>query len=126
MKSAARTFTIIGALSAALAVGMGAFGAHALRQSLTARMLEIYQTAVLYHLVHSLGLLAVAFVCSLKPMARMARAAGWMMAAGLIMFCGSLYLLALSGEKWLGAVTPMGGIAMLLAWLLLALAVVRN
>ena len=64
MKSAARTFTIIGALSAALAVGMGAFGAHALRESLTARRLEIYQTAVLYHLVHSLGLLAVAFVCS--------------------------------------------------------------
>lgn len=126
MNATARTFAGAGALSAALAVGMGAFGAHVLRDVLTAHMLEVYRTAVLYHLVHSLGLLAVAFVCSSKPASGTARTAGWMMAAGLILFCGSLYLLALGGAKWLGAVTPLGGIALLLAWLFLAWAVMRN
>ena len=74
---AAKTFIILGALSAAAAIGLGAFGAHALRATLTPRMLDIYHTAVFYHLTHSLGLLAVAFVCSLKPQSGLARAAGW-------------------------------------------------
>lgn len=120
-----RTFMCIGAASAAAAIGLGAFGAHALRATLAPRMLEIYQTAVLYHLVHSLGLFAVAFVCSLQPGSGLAKAAGWTMAAGMLLFSGSLYLLAVTGITGLGAVTPVGGTALIAAWLLLAAAAVR-
>ncbi|MBI5063534.1 MAG: DUF423 domain-containing protein [Desulfatitalea sp.] len=121
-----RTFIVIGAVSAAAAIGLGAFGAHALRATLTPRMLEIYHTAVLYHLVHILGLFAVAFVCSLKPQSGLARAAGWTMAAGLLLFSGSLYLLTLTGLTALGAITPVGGTALIAAWLMLALAAFRK
>ncbi|MBI5551218.1 MAG: DUF423 domain-containing protein [Desulfobacterales bacterium] len=117
-----RTFIVIGALSAAAAIGLGAFGAHALRATLAPRMLEIYHTAVFYHLTHSLGLFAAAFVCSLKPHSRLARAAGLTMLAGLLLFSGSLYLLAISSLTALGAVTPLGGTALIVAWLMLALA----
>jgi uncharacterized membrane protein YgdD (TMEM256/DUF423 family) len=126
MAASTRKFIIIGAISAALAIGLGAFGAHAIRTSLSARMLEIYHTAVFYHLVHSLGLLAVAFVCYLQPTAGAARFAGWLMSAGIILFSGSLYLLAVTGAKWLGALTPLGGIALIVAWLLLAVAALQS
>jgi uncharacterized membrane protein YgdD (TMEM256/DUF423 family) len=126
MSASTRKFIIAGALSAALAIGLGAFGAHALRTSLSPRMLEIYHTAVLYHLVHSLGLLAVAFVCFLKPASRAAEFSGWLMSAGIILFSGSLYMLAVTGLKWLGAITPLGGIALMAAWLLLAAAALRS
>mgnify|MGYP001343428334 CR=1 FL=1 len=126
MPNAVNTFTVIGAVSAAAAIGLGAFGAHALRATLTPRMLEIYHTAVFYHLVHSLGLFAVAFVCSLKPQSGLARASGWAMAAGMLIFSGSLYLLTLTGLTALGAATPVGGTAMIVAWLLLALAALRK
>ncbi len=120
------TFAILGALSAAAAIGLGAFGAHALRATLAPRMLDIYHTAVFYHLTHSLGLFAVAFVCSLKPQSALARAAGWTMLAGLLLFSGSLYLLTLSGLTALGAITPFGGTALIIAWLLLAAAAARK
>lgn len=125
MDANTRKFVIMGALGAALAVGLGAFGAHALRSVLSPRMFEVYRTAVLYHLVHCLGLLTVAFVCSLKPDAALAKVAGWLMAAGLILFCGSLYLLAVTGLQWLGLITPVGGLAFVAAWLLLAAAALR-
>ena len=126
MDASTRKFVIIGTISACLAIGLGAFGAHALRDSLSPRMLEIYQTAVLYHLVHSLGLLAVAFVCFAKPAAATAKVSGWLMAGGMILFSGSLYLLAVTGVKWLGAITPLGGVALMAAWLFLAAAAVRS
>lgn len=119
-------FAVIGALSAAAAIGLGAFGAHALRATLTPRMLDIYHTAVFYHLTHSLGLFAVAWVCALKPHSGLARAAGWTMVAGLLLFSGSLYLLTLTGLTGLGAVTPLGGTALIVAWLLLAAAAYRK
>jgi uncharacterized membrane protein YgdD (TMEM256/DUF423 family) len=123
---AAKAFIVIGALGAAAAICLGAFGAHALRATLTPRMLEVYHTAVFYHLTHSLGLFAVAFVCSLKPHSGLARAAGWTMLAGLLLFSGSLYLLTLTGLTALGAVTPLGGTALIFAWLMLALAAARK
>jgi uncharacterized membrane protein YgdD (TMEM256/DUF423 family) len=126
MEKAVQTFIVIGAVSAAAAIGLGAFGAHALRATLTPRLLEVYHTAVFYHLTHSLGLFAVAWVCSLKPHSGLARAAGWTMAAGLLLFSGSLYLLTLSGLTALGAVTPFGGTALIAAWLLLAVAAARE
>jgi uncharacterized membrane protein YgdD (TMEM256/DUF423 family) len=126
MSASIRKFIIFGTISAALAIGLGAFGAHAIRTSLSPRMLEIYHTAVFYHLVHSLGLLAVAFVCYLKPTAGAAKFAGWLMSAGIILFSGSLYLLAVTGAKWLGALTPLGGIALIVAWLLLSVAALRS
>jgi len=126
MDSNTRKFIIGGALSAVLAIGLGAFGAHAFRAILSPRMLEVYQTAVLYHLVHSLGLFAVAFVCFARPTSGMAKVSGWLMSVGMILFSGSLYLLAVTGAKWLGAITPLGGTAMMAAWLLLAAAAIRS
>lgn len=126
MTANTRRFIALGAASAALAIGLGAFGAHALRTALTPRMFEIYHTAVLYHLFHSLGLLAVAFVCFLKPESRAAAISGWLMAAGVILFCGTLYLLAVTGAGWLGAITPLGGLAFVAAWLLMTVAVFRS
>jgi uncharacterized membrane protein YgdD (TMEM256/DUF423 family) len=123
MQRQARQFIVLGALSAAAAIGLGAFGAHALRHTITPAMRDIYQTAVLYHLVHSVGLLGVALVCSLRPPNGLAVAAGYTMAGGMVLFAGSLYLLATTGVRWLGAVTPFGGVAMMAAWLLLAAAV---
>ncbi|RJQ86474.1 MAG: DUF423 domain-containing protein [Desulfobacteraceae bacterium] len=126
MESKARYFVILGALSAALAVALGAFGAHALADRLSPGMQAIYRTAVLYHLFHAIGLFAVAFVCSLPKANRLACVSGWLMAAGTGLFCGSLYLLSITGIRWLGAPTPLGGIAMIAAWLLLAWAVLHN
>lgn len=121
-----KSFVFLGAMSAASAIGLGAFGAHTLKTYLDSRMFEVYQTAVLYHLVHSLGLIGVAFVCSLKPTAVMPSAAGGLMLAGMALFCGSLYLMSLTGTRWLGAITPFGGVALLAAWLTLAVAAIRS
>lgn len=126
MDTNSRKFVIFGATSAALAIGLGAFGAHVLETRLTSAMLVTYHKAVLYHLFHSLGLFAAAFVCFLKPGSRAAAVSGWLMASGVILFCGSLYLLAVTGAKWLGAVTPLGGLAFIAAWLLMAAAALRS
>jgi uncharacterized membrane protein YgdD (TMEM256/DUF423 family) len=120
MQPHVKHFIVLGALSAAAAIGLGAFGAHALRDTLTPAMRDVYQTAVLYHLVHSLGLLAVAFVCSLRPHDGWIITAGYIMAFGMFLFTGTLYLLAATGIRWIGALTPFGGVAMIVAWLLLA------
>lgn len=120
-----RKFITAGAVSAALAIGLGAFGAHALAARLTPEMLDVYHTAVLYHLFHSLGLPVAALVCFLKPQSRAAAVSGWLMVAGVVLFCGSLYLLAVTGVRWLGAVTPLGGLAFIASWLLMAVAAFR-
>jgi uncharacterized membrane protein YgdD (TMEM256/DUF423 family) len=108
-----------------LAVLLGAFGAHALRGKLTADMLAIYQTAVQYHFWHALGLLAVGLVATHLPASASLRWAGWLMLGGIVIFSGSLYLLAISGARWLGAATPLGGTAFIAAWALLAFAIAR-
>ncbi len=120
----ARLATTLGALSAALAVMLGAFGAHALRTRLEPRDLETFETAVRYQMYHAFGLIAAGWL-----MARGASGAGnaaWAFAIGTVIFSGSLYLLVASGQRVLGAVTPIGGVAFIIGWLLLALAAWRT
>jgi len=118
-------FFVLGALSAALAVGAGAFGAHSLRGRLAQDLLDVFETAVRYQFYHAIGLLAATYAATNWP-GGLAAAAGWLFAAGTILFSGSLYLLSLTGARWLGAVTPFGGVAFLVGWLLLAWAAWRG
>lgn len=116
-----RIFVFLGALNMFLAVGAGAFGAHGLRRILSADMLQVWQTAVTYHMAHALSLLAIAALAPrFAHAAGMWNAAGWLMFAGIVIFSGSLYLLAGTGIRWLGAITPLGGTAFLAAWALVA------
>ncbi len=114
-----RVFFVIGALSAFVAVGLGAFGAHALRSRLTSEMLTIFEVGVRYQMYHALGLLAVAWASSRWPGSAV-RAAGWCFVAGTVIFSGSLYLLSVTGQRRLGAVTPLGGLGFIVGWLALA------
>jgi uncharacterized membrane protein YgdD (TMEM256/DUF423 family) len=119
-----RVFLALGALSALLAVGAGAFGAHALRERLVPDMLSVFDVGARYHMYHALGLLAASWAVSRWPGAA-AVAAGWLFVAGTVIFSGSLYLLAFTGQRWLGAVTPLGGLAFMLGWAALAWAALR-
>ena len=110
---------LVASLALAAAVALGAFGSHALKSRLAPDMLAIYQTAVQYHFWHALGLFALA-VLMLQTGAPALDLAGWLLIAGLILFCGSLYLLALTGARWPGAITPIGGVASIAAWLVVA------
>jgi uncharacterized membrane protein YgdD (TMEM256/DUF423 family) len=129
-----RTFLVAAALSAALAVAFGAFATHALRGKIDTRLLEVFQTGVQYHMFHSLGLAIVGFACGVRRAhasektraSRTLQFAGWLMLAGIVLFSGSLYLLAFTGVRWWGAITPLGGIAFVAAWVLLALALWRT
>lgn len=125
MTASARIFITLGAAFAAAAVVLGAFGAHALKERLAADMLAVYQTAVQYHFWHALGIVAIGIVCALLPESVWLRAAGWLLVVGVVLFSGSLYALALSGERWLGAVTPLGGGAFILGWIAFGTAVWR-
>jgi uncharacterized membrane protein YgdD (TMEM256/DUF423 family) len=125
MPGAAKLFVTLGALAAALGVLLGAFGAHALKTRLAPDMLAVYQTAVQYHLWHALGLLSIGIVAFHLPTSVPLRVAGWLMLVGIALFSGSLYVLATTGTKWLGAITPFGGAAFIAAWLAFAWAVLR-
>lgn len=114
---------VLGAVNALLAVAAGAFGAHGLRARLSPDSLEVWKTAAQYHMTHALGLFAVAWLCSRGAAA--ARPAGWLMLAGIVLFSGSLYLLAVTGVRSLGAVTPVGGLCFLASWAALAWAALR-
>jgi len=102
----------------ALGVIMGAFGAHGLRSVLSLSMMEIYQTAVFYHLVHAIGLFIVAWVWTLSD-SKLVTPIGFLFLVGIFLFSGSLYLLAMTGLKWLGMITPLGGISFIIGWSLL-------
>ncbi|MFC3339465.1 DUF423 domain-containing protein [Paracandidimonas soli] len=120
-----RRIAAVGALALMIAVGTGAFGAHALRRVASPEMVAVWQTAVLYQLVHGLGLLAIAALLP-RFSSRLLPAAAWLMLIGIVLFSGSLYVLVLSGVHWLGAVTPIGGSAFIVSWLLVALAALRS
>ncbi len=111
---------LVAALALAAAVALGAFGAHALKGRLSAEMLSIYQTAVQYHFWHALGLLGVGVLMTRSPDGPALAGIAWLLISGLLLFSGSLYLLALTGATWLGAVAPLGGAAFIVAWLWLA------
>jgi uncharacterized membrane protein YgdD (TMEM256/DUF423 family) len=119
----ARFAAVAGALLAGIGVALGAFGAHALRARLEPRSLEIYETGVRYQMYHAFALLAVAWLLSRNVPA--AANAGWAFMLGTLLFSGSLYLMALTGWRWLGPVTPLGGAAFLAGWVLLALAAAK-
>lgn len=119
-----RFFFIAGSLSAFLAVALGAFAAHGLKSKLEPEMLNIFEVGARYQMYHALALLAVAWASTRWPGASV-NGAGWLFIAGTIIFSGSLYLLSLTGLRWLGAITPIGGLAFLLGWLLLAWAAWR-
>lgn len=114
-----RFFVIAGALVAAAGVAAGAFGAHSLEGTVSADRMATFETAVLYHLIHGLGLIAVGVAARSWDHPAVS-GAGWCFLAGLLLFSGSLYLLVLSDGAWLGAVTPLGGIGFIAGWLLLA------
>ncbi len=126
MPMLARTFLFLGGVGMLLAVALGAFGAHALKKTLAPDLMAVYQTAVNYHVYHALGLLAVGLLALHLPESALLRWAGILLAVGVLLFSGSLYALSLSGIRWLGAITPFGGIAFMIAWLLLAVAVIRT
>jgi uncharacterized membrane protein YgdD (TMEM256/DUF423 family) len=120
-----RTFLVIGALSALLGVAAGAFGAHSLRDRLTADMLAIFETGARYQMYHAFALIAVAWAQT-RWSSGLLTTSGWLFVLGTLLFSGSLYVLSLSGIRWLGAITPLGGVAFLGGWLLLALTAWRG
>jgi len=119
-----RLFVALGAISALVAVAAGAFGAHGLRARLSPEMLAVFETGARYQMSHALALLAAAWAATRWP-GPAAAWAGWLFVAGTLVFSGSLYALALSGQRWLGAVTPIGGLAFLAGWAALAWAAIR-
>jgi uncharacterized membrane protein YgdD (TMEM256/DUF423 family) len=116
-------FTRVAAFLGFLAVALGAFGAHALRARLTPGDLDIWRTAASYHLIHAVALLAVALA---GARVRAGRLVCWCWTAGIVIFGGSLYLLAATGLRWLGAITPLGGVAFMAGWLILAVTSVKD
>ncbi len=121
----AKLFLILSSLSGALAVAFGAFGAHALKHRLDDYARGVYETAVQYHFYHSLALLAVGLLAVHHPDDPLLRSSGWLFLLGLLVFSGSLYLLSLTGVRWLGAITPLGGLAFITGWACLAAAAWR-
>jgi uncharacterized membrane protein YgdD (TMEM256/DUF423 family) len=110
-----RTFLLVGAVLGALGVGLGAFGAHGLRGRLGPDMLAVFETGVRYHMYHALAIVLVAALAG-RIESRWLPTAGWAFTAGIVLFSGSLYTLALTGITILGAVTPLGGLAFLIGW----------
>ncbi len=120
-----KTFALLGAVSAAISVGAGAFGAHALRARLDPRQLEVFETAARYQMYHALALLAVAWAATRWP-GSLVNSSGWLFVAGTLLFSGSLYAMTFTGIRALGAITPIGGVCFIAGWLCLALAATRS
>lgn len=117
----------IAGISGALAVGLGAFGAHGLEPILIQNgRLDTFETAVSYHFYHTLGLLGLGILALIQPEWKGLSLAAWGMFLGILIFSGSLYILSLTGITWLGAITPIGGVGFILGWLALAYAVLKN
>jgi uncharacterized membrane protein YgdD (TMEM256/DUF423 family) len=120
-----RPLFVMGSIFAGLAVAFGAFAAHGLRNTLSAADLATFETGVRYQMYHALALLAAAWAAA-RWEGGTAVTAGWFFVAGIVLFSGSLYLLVLTGPRWLGAITPVGGVAFLVGWTLLAWAALRG
>lgn len=120
-----RIFLMTGAVLGALGVAAGAFGAHGLKSRVAPDLLAVFETAARYHMIHALALLAVGLVLARMPH-QCVTAAGWLFILGIVVFSGSLYLLVLTGMRWLGAITPLGGVALISGWLTLAWGVFRS
>ncbi len=125
MTAVARAMATSGAALALLGVALGAFGAHALRASLSPSDIEIFETAVRYQMYHAVALFGVAWLAT-KLVDPLMDWAGWLLVAGTVVFSGSLYLLVLTGTRWLGAITPVGGLMLVAGWLLVVVALLRR
>jgi uncharacterized membrane protein YgdD (TMEM256/DUF423 family) len=119
-----KTFFALGALVGCLGVAAGAFGAHALSSRLAPDRLELFELAARYQMIHALALIAAAWAVQRFPSGA-ANAAGWLLFAGVVIFCGTIYALAFGAPRVLGAVTPIGGLSLIVGWLLLAVAALR-
>jgi uncharacterized membrane protein YgdD (TMEM256/DUF423 family) len=118
----AKLFITLASLSGMSAVILGAFGAHALKDRLDEYAQGVFETAVQYHFYHSLALLAVGIIALQQPQTTLLKSSGWLFLLGIVIFSGSLYVLSISGVRWLGAVTPLGGLAFIAGWACLAAA----
>ena len=114
-------FLLLAALSAMTGVGLGAFGAHGLKNILSPELLTVYQTGVTYQMWHALGLMGIALVHQQAAESKLIYWSGWLMFIGIIVFSGSLYLLAILDLKWIGIITPIGGVSFIMAWVLIAI-----
>lgn len=112
----------MGSINAMLAVILGAFGSHGLRSRLSEEMLQVYQTGVQYHFYHAIGLILIGIAAFHLTGSAWLKISVWTMMAGIILFSGSLYILALTGIRWLGMITPLGGTAFIISWLLFSIA----
>ncbi|MGA8942135.1 MAG: DUF423 domain-containing protein [Thermoactinomyces sp.] len=119
-----RLFVILGSINMAIAISMGAFGAHGLADQVTEKMLATWNTGAEYHLIHALGLIAVGLLLSKRSDAAdtLLKTGGWLLFAGIVLFSGSLYILVLTGIRNLGIITPFGGTSFVIGWLIIALA----
>jgi uncharacterized membrane protein YgdD (TMEM256/DUF423 family) len=118
----AKLFITLASLSGMLAVVFGAFGAHALKGKLDDQALKVFETAVQYHFYHTFALLVVGVIALNQPQTVLLKSSGWLFVIGILVFSGSLYLLSLTGVRWLGAITPLGGLALIAGWGCLAAA----
>lgn len=116
----AKLFITLASLSGMLAVIFGAFGAHALKGKLDDQALKVFETAVQYHFYHTFALLVVGVIALSQPQTVLLKSSGWLFVIGILVFSGSLYLLSLTGVRWLGAITPLGGLALIAGWACLA------
>ena len=120
-----RTFIVLGATGGLLSVALGAFGAHSIKHWMPTDLMTVYQTAVSYQMYHSLALLIIGLIYHHHDN-KLINSAGWLMFSGMFIFSGSLYFLSLSGIRWLGAITPIGGSLLILSWLLLIFGVLKK
>jgi uncharacterized membrane protein YgdD (TMEM256/DUF423 family) len=111
---------VAGALLAGAGVGLGAFGAHGLKSKVTAELLAVFEVGVRYQIYHALALMAVAWATTRWPGAWV-NASGWLFLVGIVVFSGSLYVMTFTGQRWLGAITPIGGLCFILGWIALAI-----
>ncbi len=124
-RSSAQRFLALGSILAGLGVAAGAFGAHALKDILDSPMLQVFETATRYVMYHAFGLCIVSWAIDRYPEQRLEKS-GWLFLIGILLFSGSLYVVSLAGIRWMGAVTPIGGLAFMTGWLLLAWGVWRD
>lgn len=122
----AKWFIILGSLNALLTVILGAFAAHGLKPRLSPEMLSVFNSGIQYHFYHALGLLITGLLVITLPSNEWIKWSGWLMLAGIILFSGSLYMLALGMPRWLGAIAPFGGVSFILAWACLTIAVIHS
>ena len=122
----AKFYLALGCINAMLVVLIGAFGAHGLKARLTVENMAIYHTAVQYHFYHAIGLILLGLIAMQIPASPYLRWSGWLMITGIILFSGSLYALSITNIRWLGAITPLGGTAFIIAWLVLTVGIVKS